>query len=117
LIVVAPSAVIAEQDHILCSKGKDFNKIKLDLSVFVNMGGFLNGNCRVKGKVAMHCGQAEKDGADDPRGSAPGDFLCYKVKCDDFLQYSIGLAESQFALHSFGVSKSKTKLLCAPMSP
>jgi hypothetical protein len=77
---------------------------------------FGNEACELK-KPQFYLVQSAKDGGDDPRGGAAGEFVCYKAKCADSTPQIPNPTdrESQFGAHS--LESKKAKLVCLPVEP
>jgi hypothetical protein len=107
-LVLTSTQARAEQDHLLGYKAKDLNAVPAPADVAVATM-LTNGNCQLK-KAKFMLLQAEKNGGDDPRGGAPGNFVCYKAKCADVP--SPVTADTQFGTVS--MESKKAHILCLP---
>jgi len=113
--VPLPAAGGAETDHLACLKVQDL--APMDGPVPFMISSILSdslSDCRIKKvKMTSLCVRVAKDAGDDPRAgqSAAEAYGCYKVKCADQPDGSLGV-DDQFGTRV--VSRGKLLTLCAP---
>ena len=106
------SAARADNDHLEGYKIKDGNAETIALPGLIAMQSqFGLDACELK-KAQFFLVQGQKNGGDDPRGGAAGNFVCYKAKCSaDAPPTTTGT--SQFGNHS--LQPKKGTLVCLPL--
>lgn len=101
--------VRAEEDHLLGYLAKDLDNIQPG-GTYTFDNGYGTTTCELKKAKYLVMG-AEKNGGDDPRGTAKGTYVCYKAKCDGALP-GAAATNDQFASHT--LDTKKVKIICAP---
>ena len=103
------SAGIAEQDHLKGYGIRDLNHVAAP-SGYTMTTRFGGETCTLS-KPLYFLVQAEKNGGDDPRGGAAGDFVCYRARCSG-VKPPVTDTDTQFGVHKLYVRSAR--VVCLP---